>query len=699
MDLPDKDISAKNIGESECISDGNPQEENGLGAVPRETIALPQVPVSSSQLPSESSENSAEPASPSPVAQQRTHFDSARIIDEMGGLELEIVPDRTRDDIYNNRPGKNLRDKILALPEKPGVYMYLDKQGRVIYVGKAKRLKRRVSSYFNRRHDITRTNLLVRNIADMRFIVVASEEEALHLENAMIKEYQPRYNVLLKDDKSYPWIVVTNELYPRVFMTRDKGEKGRYYGPYTNIPAAKTVLQLIRDIYPLRSCLHLFTPEGVKGNKYRLCLDYHIGKCGGACRGMVTPEVYGETVSQVRRILNGDTVSLENHLKQQMMSHAEKLEFEKAHELKLKYELVQKYNAKSVIPVAATGDNDVFAYEEEGEYSYINFMHLHNGAVTQSVNLGYRRLFGESREEILSMAVMEIKVRFNLAPGRVVVPFKPDVEFEGMSFAIPQRGAVKKMLEMAHKNVLQYIADKEKLAEKLNPDRAVEKLMERMKADFRLSEQPRHIECFDNSNIQGTNPVSSCVVFRNGKPSKKDYRHFLIKTVEGPDDFASMKEALHRRYSRLMSEGEGLPQLVIVDGGKGQLSAAVETFEELGIRGKVALIGIAKRLEEIYFPGDSLPLYIDKKSPSLRVVQHLRDEAHRFGITHHRLRRSKSQTVSALDSIKGIGPATSRELMRKFKSLKRLREASEDAIAEVVGPAKARLITTALKPR
>lgn len=623
-------------------------------------------------------------------------FDAERIIDEIGGFSLEIVPDRTADDVRNNRPGNNLREKILNLPELPGVYMYLDCSGKVIYVGKAKRLKRRVSSYFNRVHDILRTNLLVRKIVDLRFIVVASEEEALHLENAMIKEYQPRYNVLLKDDKSYPWIVVTNELYPRVFMTRDKGERGKYYGPYTNISAAKTVLQLIRDIYPLRSCRHSFTPGSLASKKYNLCLDYHIGKCAGVCCSLITPEKYDETVAIVRRILSGDTVRLESYLEKEMSALAENLEFEKAHQVKLKYDLVKKYNAKSVIPVVAQGDIDIFAYLEDGGRSFINYMHVHNGAVTQSLNLEYNRQMGEERAEILSKAIVEVSRRFMRRFHRLILPFAPDVDFEGVAITIPMRGPVRKMLEVAEKNVKQYVSDKVKLAEKRNPDRAVDKLMERMKADFRLSEEPRHIECFDNSNIQGTNPVSSCVVFRNGKPSKKDYRHFLIKTVNGPDDFASMKEVLHRRYSRLMAEGEDLPQLVIVDGGKGQLSAAVEVFDELGIRGKIALIGIAKRLEEIYFPGDSFPLYIDKKSPSLRVVQHLRDEAHRFGITHHRLRRSKTQTVSVLDGIKGIGPATKTALMRKFKSVAKLRDASEDEIAAVVGVLKARVVKEAL---
>lgn len=617
--------------------------------------------------------------------------DAGRDINKGGTFKIEFAPDRTRDDIHNNRPGEHLREKILNLPEAPGVYMYLDKRGQVIYVGKAKRLKRRVSSYFNRRHDSVRTNLLVRNIVDMRFIVVASEEDALNLENAMIKSYQPHYNVLLKDDKSYPWIVVTRELYPRVFMTREKDADGKYYGPYSNQQAAKVVLQLIRDVYPLRSCKHALDEKGIARGKFSLCLDYHIGKCGGACRGLVNPEDYGKYVTQVRQILNGETVVLENYLKEEMLRLSEDLKFEEAQLVKEKYEIVRKYNAKAVVGVAE-GDADMFAYDESGDSAFVNFMHLHHGAVVQSLNMEFRRRLSETPEEILSMAIGEIGRRFDRRFTSVIVPFLPDVEFEGVTFMIPKKGDKKKILDMGMKNVRQYMADKEKMAEKLDPERGVEKLMEQMKKDFRLNVQPRHIECFDNSNIQGTNPVASCVVFRNGKPSKKDYRHFIIKTVVGADDFASMKEVLHRRYSRMVAEGEPLPQLVVVDGGKGQLSAAVEAFDEMGIRGEVALVGIAKRLEEIYFPGDQLPLYIDKKSRSLQVVQALRDEAHRFGITHHRLRRSKGQVVSELDSIKGIGEVTAKILMKEFKSVKRIREASLEELSESIGRTKGKLV-------
>ena len=620
-----------------------------------------------------------------------------RNIDESGNFGIEIQPDRTRDDIANNRPGEHLREKILNLPEAPGVYIYLDKRGNVIYVGKAKRLKRRVSSYFNRHHDSVRTNLLVRSIVDMRFIVVTSEEDALNLENAMIKAYKPHFNVLLKDDKSYPWIVITKELYPRVFMTREKGLNAKYYGPYSSVQNAKMMLQLIRDVFPLRSCMHFLEEKKIAQGKYRLCLDYHIKKCTGPCRGFVNPDEYGKYISKIRQILNGETILIENYLKDEMHRLSEEWKFEEAQEVKEKYENVKKYNAKTVI-ASPEGDADMFAYEENGDAAYVNFMHLHHGAVVQSLNMEFRRKLAETKEEILSLAIAEISRRFERKFTEVIVPFLPDVEFEGVSFTVPQRGDKKKILEVGLKNVRQYMADKEKMAEKLDPEKGIEKLMEQMKKDFRLEVQPRHIECFDNSNIQGSNPVSSCVVFRNGKPSKKDYRHFIIKTVEGPDDFASMKEVLHRRYSRMISEGEELPQLVVVDGGKGQLSAAVEAFEEMGIRGKVALVGIAKRLEEIYYPGDQYPLYIDKKSRSLQVIQALRDEAHRFGITHHRDRRSKSQVKSELDNIKGIGEKTSKTLMLKYKSLKKIKEASLESLAETIGSSKASILFSHLHP-
>lgn len=615
-----------------------------------------------------------------------------RMINRHDAVSIEVEDDRTAADRVNNRPSSQLRAKILALPEAPGIYLYLDRKGKVIYVGKAKRLKRRVSSYFNRQHQSNKTNQLVRNIVDMRFVETTSEEEALQLEARTIHEYQPRYNIMLKDDKSYPWIVVTREEYPRVFMTREKGLDARYYGPYSNVGAAKVVLDLIRELFPLRSCRHNIDAAAISRGKLRLCLDFHINKCLGVCRGMVSREAYNGMIEQVREILRGDTHQLLAKLRSDMDRESRQLRFEEAQLIKEKIAYVEKYKARSVVASEAAEDVDVIGYVENNLTAYVNFMHLHHGAAVQTVAYAFRRRMSETREEILSLAIGRVMDEFGREFSELLVPFMPDIEFSRLHCVVPVRGDKRKILELAQTNARRYMEDMEKQAEALDPERGVERLMERMKSDFRLQVQPRHIECFDNSNIQGSNPVASCVVFRNGKPCKRDYRHFNIKTVVGADDFASMKEVLHRRYTRMMAEGEPLPQLVVVDGGKGQLSAAVEAFDEMGIRGDVALIGIAKRLEEIYFPGDSLPLYIDKKSESLRVIQALRDEAHRFGITHHRNRRSKGQVKSELDGIRGIGPATIETLMKKFKSVKRISEAPLDDIAAVVGKAKAKIL-------
>lgn len=593
-----------------------------------------------------------------------------------------------------------LEEKIRILPTTPGVYMYLDREGKVIYVGKAKNLRRRVSSYFNRTHDSVRTNLLVRAIADMKYIVVPTEQDALNLENSMIKEHQPRYNVLLKDDKSYPWIVVTKEHFPRVFMTRTHIKDGsKYYGPYTDTASARAVLELIHDIYPLRTCRHAITPDYISKGKGRLCLEYHLKRCAGPCVGNVSEADYAVYADRVRQILRGDMSELLEKLRSEMESLASELRFEEAQGVKDVYDKVLRYTAKSVIVSQVVDEIDVFGVDDDGGSDvYINYMHLRRGAVVRSITLEYKRRLEESKSQMLSYAMSEIANQFSVDYKEVIVEEEPDVEMPGVIFTMPQRGDKAKLLEVSRKNARQYKIDVLKHMEHHNPEKRTEKLLERMKADFRLNVLPSHIECFDNSNIQGTNPVSSCVVFRNGKPSKKDYRHFNIKTVEGPDDFASMKEALTRRYTRLLESGEGLPQLIVVDGGKGQLSAAVEALEAIGLRGVIAVVGIAKRLEEIYFPGDSIPLYIDKNSETLRVVQHMRDEAHRFGITHHRNRRSKGQTVSMLDSIAGIGPKTRDALIGHFRSLKRVTEADIDAIAAVVGPAKASIIFSALHP-
>lgn len=592
-----------------------------------------------------------------------------------------------------------LREKISFLPDTPGVYTYYDAAGTVIYVGKAKNLKRRVSSYFNRVHDVLRTNVLVRNIADMSYIVVPTEQDALNLENAMIKEYKPRYNVLLKDDKSYPWIAVTNELYPRVFLTRHHIKDGsKYYGPFTNVGVARTIIELIRDLYPLRTCRLPITPEYLEKDSGHLCLQYHIHRCKGCCKGLVSPEQYRKYIENVKQILRGETGELLTYLKDEMTRLAANLEFEAAQELKERYRLLENYRSKSVIVSQTIQDIDVFGIDESDVDSdvYINYMHVRHGAVVRSVTLRYKRSLEESQSQLLGYAMVEIRDTLEVKYDEVVVAATPEVEMPEVTFTVPRRGDKAKLLEVSQRNARQVRVDDLKHMAKHHPEQRLEKTLERMKADFRLSELPRHIECFDNSNIQGTNPVASCVVFKNAKPSKRDYRHFNIKTVEGPDDFASMREVLTRRYTRLMQEGEELPQLVVVDGGKGQLSAAVEALDSIGLRGKIAVVGIAKRLEEIYFPGDSVPLYIDKNSESLRIVQQLRDEAHRFGITHHRDRRSKSALVSELDGIKGIGEKTKTALLQHFKSVKRIKEAAPADIIALIGPSKGRLVIEGL---
>lgn len=579
--------------------------------------------------------------------------------------------------------------------------MYYDSAGTVIYVGKAKNLKRRVSSYFNRTHDVLRTNLLVRNIADMSYIVVPTEQDALNLENSMIKEYKPRYNVLLKDDKSYPWIAVTNEMYPRVFITRQHIKDGtKYYGPYTNTAVARTVIELLRELYPLRTCRIPITPQTLAKGTGRLCLQYHIKRCKGCCTGLIPADQYREYIDNIKQILRGDIGQLLEYLRGEMQRLASELRFEEAQELKERYKLLENYQSKSVIVSQTVGDVDVFGFDDQAGDNdvYVNYMHVRHGAVVRSLTLRYKRSLEESQSEILAYAMTEVAQTLGVEYDEVIVGEVPQVEMPGVTFTVPRRGDKAHLLEVSGRNARQTRIDDLKHMAKHDPEQRLMKTLERMKADFRLPELPRHIECFDNSNIQGTNPVASCVVFRDAKPSKRDYRHFNIKTVEGPDDFASMREVLTRRYTRLMEEGQELPQLIVVDGGKGQLSAAVEALDSIGLRGKISVVGIAKRLEEIYFPGDSVPLYIDKNSESLRIVQHLRDEAHRFGITHHRNRRSKSAIASELDSIKGIGEKTRTALLQHFKSVKRIREAAIDEIADVVGPAKASLIYNSFNP-
>ena len=599
-----------------------------------------------------------------------------------------------------------LKLKISLLPDSPGVYQYLNREGTVIYVGKAKNLKRRVSSYFNRVHPVVRTNLLVRNIWDMKYIVVNSEEDALDLENSLIKEFQPRYNVLLKDDKSYPWICVTKELFPRVFITREKHTKGtKYYGPYPKTEVAHALVDTIKQLYPIRTCRHALTTENVENRKYKLCLQYHIKNCEGCCQGFVSHETYSNYIDDITKILNGDTKQVSDYLMQEMMRLAQELKFEEAEVLKRKYQLLEKYRAKSVIVNPTIHNVDVFTIVRDDGAAYVNFMHMRNGAIVQSLTVEYKIQDAgsdETNEEIISTAVRDIRERFadtykHDKVKEILVNVVPDFEIEGIEYVVPQRGDKRKLVAISVKNAEQYRTEKLKRIDKLNPEQRATRTLTTMMKDLHLKELPRHIECFDNSSISGTNAVAACVVFRNAKPAKKEYRHFNIKNADGNDDYAQMREVINRRYTRLLNEGTELPQLLVVDGGKGQLNAAVEVLEQLGLRETIAVIGIAKRLDEIFFPGDSVPLYIDKNSETIRVIQKLRDEAHRFGITHHRNKRSKSQIHSQLDDINGIGPATRNALLKHFKSLKRIKEASNDEISLVVGANKARLVIEALQ--
>ena len=599
-----------------------------------------------------------------------------------------------------------LKLKISLLPDSPGVYKYFNKEGTVIYVGKAKKLKRRVSSYFNRVHPVLRTNMLVRHIYDMEYIVVNTEEEALDLENSLIKTYQPHYNVLLKDDKSYPWICVTKELFPRVYLTREKVNKhGRFFGPYPKTEVAWALLDVLKQIFPIRSCRFNLTPEAVESKKHRLCLKYHLKSCDGPCQGYITAEDYGKYIGEIIHILNGETKHVSDYLRGEMERLASELKFEEAELVKRKFLLVEKYRAKSVIVSPTITNIDVYSIIRDETAAYANYMHVREGSVVQSMTIEYKIVDADTDEtdaELMSTAIREFRQRFADAyradkVREALVNVMPDFEFGDVSFVKPQRGDKRKLLAISLKNAEQYRTDKLKMMEKLNPEQRTMRTLTTIQKDFRLSELPHHIECFDNSNISGTNPVAACVVFRDGKPAKKEYRHFNIKTVVGPDDFASMKEVLTRRYSRLLSEGLDLPQLVVLDGGKGQLSAGVEVLEELGLRGQIAMIGIAKTLNEIYFPGDSLPLYIDKNSETLKVVQRLRDEAHRFCITHHRNKRSVGQVHSVLDDIRGVGDKSKQLLLKEFKSLKRIKEASLQQLTSVLGPAKAKTVYNALK--
>ncbi len=601
-----------------------------------------------------------------------------------------------------------LKAKLQNLPSSPGVYRYLDKTGKVIYVGKAKNLHRRVNSYFNRVHPVRRTNMLVHHIWDLVTVVVNTEEEALDLENSLIKQYQPHYNVLLKDDKSYPWICVTKEPYPRVYMSREKPSRAaRFYGPYPKVEVARALIGTIREIFPVRSCRYNLTPESIQSGKFRLCLKYHLKSCPGCCKGYISVEDYGKYIDEIKQILNGDTKQVSDYLMGEMQRLSRELKFEEANELKRRYLLIEKYRAKSVIVNPSIHNIDVFTILRDDTAAYVNFIYVRNGSVVQCLTLEYKLVDADSDEtdaELISTAMREIHERFKDRYDKervreALVNVVPEYPLEGTDYIVPQRGDKKKLLDISLKNAEQYRVDKYKLMEKLNPEQRVTRTLTRMQRDLHLTELPRHIECFDNSNIGGTSAVASCVVFRDAKPAKREYRSFNIKTVEGPDDYASMREVLTRRYSRLLDEGQELPQLVVLDGGKGQLSAAVQVLDELGLRGRIAAIGIAKRMNEIFFPGDSVPLYIDLNGETIRVIQHLRDEAHRFGIAHHRNKRSKSQIHSELDDIAGIGPKSKTLLLKHFKSLKRLREATVEEVAAVVGAKRAQALKQALQSK
>lgn len=583
--------------------------------------------------------------------------------------------------------------QIQSLPDGPGVYQYYDKEEKLLYVGKAKNLKKRVSSYFNKVHDTAKTNVMVRKIVTIRHIVVASESDALLLENNLIKKYQPRFNVLMRDDKTYPWICIKKEPFSRIFPTRRLIKDGsEYFGPYTNFKTVHTILDLVKELYPLRTCNYDLKEENIEKGKFKVCLEYHIGNCKGPCEGHESLENYQKQVEAIRQILKGNFKESLREFKKNMIEYAAEMRFEEAQKIKEKIEVLENYQSRSMVANVKVTNVDVFSIVSDESVAYVNFLQISHGSVIRSHTLEIRKKLEEPDEELLALAVVELRERFNLLTKEIILPFDIDLG-ENIKVTVPQLGDKKQLLELSERNARYYRLDQLKQLQIVDPDRHTTRIMAQMKKDLRLNDEPRHIECFDNSNIQGSNPVAACVVFKDGKPSKKDYRHFNIKTVEGPNDFASMEEVVYRRYKRLLDENEPLPQLIIIDGGKGQLSSALKSIDALELRGKIAIIGIAKRLEELFYPGDNVPLYLDKKSETLKVIQQLRNEAHRFGITFHRDKRSKSALNSSVESIPGIGEKTMITLMKHFKSVKRLKLASEKEISEVVGVSKAKKIT------
>ncbi len=580
---------------------------------------------------------------------------------------------------------------VHTLPDNPGVYQYFDKNGKIIYIGKAKNLKKRVSSYFSKNHSYGKLLYLVHSIADIKYIVVSTELDALLLENNLIKKYQPRYNVALKDDKTYPWICVKNEPFPRVFQTRNFIRDGsQYFGPYTSLRTMYTILDLIKKLYPLRNCTLNLTKENIEKKKFKVCLEYHLKNCKGPCDSFQSGEDYDKSISEIKQILKGHISSVIKQLKELMWQYSEKYDFENAQLLKEKITSLEKYQSRSVIVSPTIEDVDVFSIISDRSFGYVNYLKVVNGGIVQAHTIEMKKKLDESNEELLLLAMTELRQRFHSETKEIIAPFQPEVLFPDVEFTIPQKGDKKKLLELSERNADYYRKEKESREAFSTKEKSSDRIMNTIMNDLRLKELPVHVECFDNSNIQGSHPVSACVVFRNSTPSKKDYRIFNIKTVEGPDDFASMEEVIYRRYKRMLDEKQPLPQLIVIDGGKGQLSSAMKSLEKLGLDGKIAMIGIAKKLEEIYYPGDSIPLYLNKKSETLKIIQQMRDEAHRFGVHHHRGRRSRETIVSELEQIKGISDKTVKKLLNSFKSVAQIKETAEEKIAAVIGKSKAK---------
>lgn len=589
---------------------------------------------------------------------------------------------------------EKLEPIVRAIPGKPGVYQFFDHHGKVIYVGKAKSLSKRVASYFGRDiHGSHRVSLMVRKIADIRYIVVDTELDALLLENNLIKKYQPRYNVLLKDDKTFPWICIKNEPFPRIFPTRNLIRDGsRYFGPYASVRMMNALLDLIRQLFQYRTCRLNLSPENIAAGKFKVCLEYHLGHCKGPCEGLQQETDYLYTMQQIEQILKGNLKSVTGELKRLMDQYAESLEFEKANLVKERIQLLEKFQSKSTVVNPSLSNVEVYSILSDPDYGYVNYLRVVHGAIVQSHTLEMKKQLDEANNELLEMAIAELRQRFKSDVSEVIVPVRPGTNIPGVRYVVPQRGDKKKLLELSERNAKYYRLEKKKRQELVDPSRHGRRLMEKIRHDLGLKKLPEHMECFDVSNTQGNHMVAAMVVFREARPSKKDYRHFNIRTVHGPNDYAAMEEAVFRRYKRLKQEGGAFPQLMVVDGGKGQLSAAIKALEKLALRDAFAVIGIAKRLEEIYFPGDRIPLYIDKQSETLKVIQHMRDEAHRFGIKHHRVRREKGSLQSELSEIKGIGPVTAGILLQKFRSVAGIKKADREMLEKVAGPAKAKIL-------